>query len=65
MEAPEWESEAFRVLIFRKLHIQENLRVTSVKLPVHLRYHRPSPPNPAQDSIATAGETKKETAVHR
>jgi len=63
VEAPEWESEAFRVLIFRKLHIQENLRVTSVKLPVHLRYHRPAPPNPAQDSIATAGSTSSPLAI--
>ena len=42
IEKPEFESESFRVFIFRKLQIQENLRITSVKLPVHLRYHKPA-----------------------
>merc|ERR1739844_695557 len=42
VEKPEFESESFRVFIFRKLLIQENLRITSVKLPVHLRYHKPA-----------------------
>ena len=37
VEKPEYESESFRVFIFRKLNIQENLRVTAVQLPVHLR----------------------------
>ena len=61
VEAPEWESEAFRVLVFRKLAVQENLRVTSVKLPVHLRYHRPASPNPAQDSLAAHGNKVKKS----
>jgi len=42
VEKPEYESESFRVFIFRKLNIQENLRVTAVQLPVHLRYHKPA-----------------------
>ena len=42
VEKPEFESESFRVFIFRRLQIQENLRITSVKLPVHLRYHKPA-----------------------
>merc|ERR1719259_1394980 len=63
VEAPEWESEAFRVLVFRKLHIQENLRVTSVRLPVHLRYHRPASPNPAHESLANAGSTSSPLAI--
>ena len=42
VEKPEFESESFRVFIFRKLLIQENLRITDVKLPVHLRYHKPA-----------------------
>jgi len=63
VEAPEWESEAFRVLVFRKLHIQENLRVTSVRMPVHLRYHRPASPNPAHESLANAGSTSTPLAI--
>lgn len=43
VEKPEFESESFRVYVFRHLRIQENLRVTSVTMPVHLRYHKPSP----------------------
>merc|ERR1711990_574313 len=46
IEKPEFESEAFRVYIFRNLEVRENLRVTDVQLPVHLRYHRPAPPLP-------------------
>ena len=42
IEKPEYESESFRVFIFRQLSIQENLRVTSVQLPVHMRYHKPA-----------------------
>ena len=42
VEKPEFESESFRVFIFRPLHIQENLRVTTVQLPVHMRYHKPA-----------------------
>ena len=42
VEKPEFESESFRVFIFRKLGIQENLRVTNVQLPVHMRYHKPA-----------------------
>ena len=41
VEKPEFESESFRVFIFRRLGIQENLRVTNVQLPVHMRYHKP------------------------
>ena len=43
IEKPEFESEAFRVFIFRPLRVQENLRVTSIQVPVHMRYHKPSP----------------------
>lgn len=42
VEKPEFESESFRVFIFRKLDIEQNLRVTNVQLPVHMRYHRPA-----------------------
>lgn len=42
VEAPEFESEAHRVFIFRDLDVRENLRVTSLQIPVSLRYHRPS-----------------------
>merc|ERR1712024_17495 len=42
VEKPEFESESFRVFIFRKLDIEENLRITDVKLPVPLRYHKPA-----------------------
>ena len=38
MEKPEFESESFRLYVFRELGIQENLRLTQVELPVHLRY---------------------------
>jgi len=31
------------VFVFRHLEVQENLRVTSVQLPIHLRYHKPAP----------------------
>ncbi len=41
VEKPEFEAESFRVFVFRNLAIQENLRITSVSLPVHLRYHLP------------------------
>ena len=41
VEKPEFEAQAFRLYIFRNLEIQENLRLTSVNLPVHLRYHKP------------------------
>lgn len=46
IEKPEFESEAYRVYIFRSLGVRENLRVTAVQLPVHLRYHKPAPPAP-------------------
>jgi len=46
VEAPEFESEAHRVFIFRHLEVQENLRVTAVSVPVSLRYHRPAPAAP-------------------
>merc|ERR1712018_1097079 len=42
VEKPEFEAESFRVFIFRRLGIQENLRVTNVHLPVHMRYHKPA-----------------------
>ena len=42
VEKPEFESESFRVFIFRKLDIEQNLRVTNVQLPVHMRYHKPA-----------------------
>ena len=42
VEKPEFESESFRVFIFRRLGIQENLRVTNVQLPLHMRYHKPA-----------------------
>jgi len=44
VEKPEFESEAFRVFLFRTLQTKENLRVTSVQVPIHLRYHKPGPP---------------------
>jgi len=44
VEKAEFESEAFRVFIYRRLEVQENLRVTKIMLPVKLRYHRPAPP---------------------
>lgn len=44
VEKPEFESEAFRLFIFRNLEIQENLRLTNVEMPIHLRYHRPREP---------------------
>merc|ERR1711990_410232 len=43
IEKPEFESEAFRVFIFRPLRVQENLRVTTIQVPVHMRYYKPSP----------------------
>jgi len=46
VEKPEFESEAYRVYIFRALEVRENLRVTDVQMPVNLRYHKPSPPHP-------------------
>jgi len=41
VESPEFEAEAFRLYIFRDLSIKENLRLTNVEVPVHLRYHLP------------------------
>jgi len=32
-------------------HLQENLRVTSVRIPVHVRYHKPGP-TPTQSSVS-------------
>ena len=37
VEKPEFESEAFRLFVFRNLEIQENLRLTNVEIPIHLR----------------------------
>ena len=45
VEKPEFESEAFRVFLFKTLKVKENLRVTSIQLPVHVRYHKPGPPS--------------------
>ena len=42
IEKPEFESESFRVFLFRPLTVEDNLRVTRVQVPVHLRYHRPA-----------------------
>ena len=67
VEKPEFESEAFRVFLFRNLDIQENLRITTVDMPVHLRYHKPSSPthalnsgdvSPAAASAAAAASTQ-------
>ena len=55
VEAPEFESESFRVIVFRNLKIQENLRVTSVELPVHLRYHKPASPQDSSGGILGDG----------
>ena len=45
VEKPEFDSEAFRVYIFRTLKVRENLRVTSIQIPVNMRYHKPGPPS--------------------
>jgi len=44
VEKPEFEAEVFRLFVFRELEPQENLRVTRVDVPVHLRYHKPREP---------------------
>ena len=31
--------------------LQENLRITSVRIPVHVRYHKPGP-TPTQSSVS-------------
>lgn len=46
VEKPEFQADAFRMYVFRDLQIQENLRLTQVEVPVHLRYHQPRPPTP-------------------
>jgi len=48
IEKPEFESESFRVFLFRSLRVQENLRVTNIQLPVHMRYHKPDAPPPSK-----------------
>ncbi len=48
VEKPEFESEAFRLFVFRSLETQENLRLTRVEIPVHLRYHKPREPTDLQ-----------------
>lgn len=59
VEKPEFESEPFRVFIFRQLKIQENLRITDVKLPVHMRYHKPAKlEDPKPSSSAPAAIVK-------
>ena len=45
VEKPEFDSEAFRVFIFRTLKVRENLRVTRIQIPVNMRYHKPGPPS--------------------
>ena len=47
VEKPEFESESFRVFIFRKLLIQENLRITDVKLPAKITELKPSSTAPS------------------
>lgn len=54
IEKPEFESESFRVFVFRKLAVQENLRVTAVKLPVHMRYHKPGKISDSKPSSSAA-----------
>ena len=54
IEKPEFESESHRVFVFRPLRVQENLRVTSVQLPVHMRYHKPSDQGGASPSGPSA-----------
>ena len=44
VEKPEFEAEVFRLFVFRELEPQENLRITRVEVPVHLRYHKPREP---------------------
>ena len=56
VEKPEYESQAFRLYIFRDLSIQENLRLANIELPVHLRYHKPREPTKAE---ARKGESPK------
>jgi len=56
VEKPEFESEAFRVFIFRTLKVKENLRVSSIQLPVHIRYHKPG--NPGIDGSPPMATTK-------
>ena len=53
VEKPEFESESFRVFIFRSLQIQENLRITNVQLPVHMRYHKPAKSSDSKPSMAS------------
>ncbi len=36
IERPEFESEAYRVFLFRELVMRENLRVTTVQVPLDL-----------------------------
>jgi hypothetical protein len=43
IEKPEFEAEAYRVFLFRELVMRENLRVTTVQIPLNMRYHRPAP----------------------
>ena len=44
VEKPELDSETFRVFIFRTLKVRQNLQVTSIQIPVNIRYHKPGPP---------------------
>ena len=36
------------MFLFRSLRVQENLRVTNIQLPVHMRYHKPDAPPPSK-----------------
>uniref|UniRef100_A0A0K2THT6 Phosphatidylinositol-glycan biosynthesis class X protein n=1 Tax=Lepeophtheirus salmonis TaxID=72036 RepID=A0A0K2THT6_LEPSM len=45
VEKPEFESEAFRLFLFKDLKIQENLRIASAAFPIHIRYHKPASPS--------------------
>ena len=55
VEAPEFESESFRVMVFRNLDTRENPGITSVELPVHLRYHKPTSPQDSSGGISGVG----------
>jgi len=75
VEKPEFESESFRVYIYHELKTQENLRLATNELPVHMRYHRPrssaaaAAPSPATAALqdrhgnAAAAAAKKRPGV--
>ena len=41
--------------LFNQLFLQENLRITSVELPVHLRYHKPAAPQDGSNGMLGVG----------